>query len=77
MDRKALKQELRERHGVSLTGEVYEEPLHKQPVFEKHATRRLPVSEEYCARHICLPIYAGMEDAEAEQVIHALKATIG
>jgi len=76
-DRKALKQVLRERHGVSLTGEVYEEPLHKQPVFEKYAAGRLPVSEEYCARHICLPVYAGMEDAEAEQVITALKETIG
>jgi len=76
-DRKGLKQELRDKYGVSLSGEVYEEPLHKQPVFEKYATRRLPVSEEYCARHICLPVYAGMEDAEAEQVIQALKDTIG
>lgn len=76
-DRKALKVLLREQYGVSLTGEVYEEPLHKQPVFQPYAAGRLPVAEDYCARHICLPIYAGMEDAEAQQVIGALQQVIG
>ena len=76
-DRKALKTELRERHGVSLSGEVYEEPLHKQPVFERYAARALPVAEDYCARQICLPIYSGMEETEADQVIQALAAVIG
>jgi dTDP-4-amino-4,6-dideoxygalactose transaminase len=76
-DRKGLKLLLRDQYGVSLSGEVYEEPLHKQPVFEQYATQRLPVAEEYCARHVCLPVYAGMEDAEALQVIDALKRTIG
>ena len=76
-DRKGLKTLLRERYGVSLTGEVYEEPLHKQPVFQPYATGRLPVSEDYCARHICLPIFSGMEDADAHHVISALKEVIG
>jgi len=76
-DRRALKAQLRERFGVSLSGEVYEEPLHKQPVFEKYAVRPLPVSEDYCARHLCLPVYAGMEEVEAEQVIQALSQVIG
>jgi perosamine synthetase len=72
-DRKALKTLLRERYGVSLAGEVYEEPLHKQPVFESYVTRALPVSEDYCARHLCLPIFSGMEEGEAHQVLRALK----
>ncbi len=76
-DRKQLKTLLRERYGVSLTGEVYEDPLHKQPVFEKYAPRPLPISEDLCARHVCLPVFSGMTDAEAEQVIRALKETIG
>ncbi len=76
-DRRALKAQLRERFGVSLSGEVYEEPLHKQPVFEKYAVRPLPVSEDYCARHLCLPVYAGMEEVEAQQVIQALSQVIG
>lgn len=73
-DRQALKAHLRERFGVSLSGEVYEEPLHKQPVFAPYAAGPLPVAEDICARHICLPIYSGMEIEEARQVVEALAA---
>jgi dTDP-4-amino-4,6-dideoxygalactose transaminase len=76
-DRKAFKTLLREKFGVSLAGEVYEEPLHKQPVFEAYVSGPLPVSEDYCARHLCLPVFSGMEEADAYQVLHALKDTIG
>jgi perosamine synthetase len=76
-DRKALKAELREHHGVSLAGEVYEEPLHKQPVFAEYAAGSLPVSEDLCARHICLPVFPGMKQAEVTQVLDALKKVIG
>jgi perosamine synthetase len=76
-DRKELKALLRERFGVSLAGEVYEEPLHKQPVFEEYASASLPVSEDLCARHLCLPVFSGMAAADAHQVIHALAETIG
>jgi len=75
-DRKTLKSELRERYGVSLSGEVYEEPLHKQPVFKQYATGSLAVSEDYCARHICLPVYSGMKDDEAQWVIDSLREVI-
>jgi len=76
-DRKALKATLREQYGVSLAGEVYEDPLHKQPIFEQYLTRALPVSEDYCARHLCLPVFSGMEEADARQVLGALKDVIG
>jgi dTDP-4-amino-4,6-dideoxygalactose transaminase len=76
-DRKELKALLRERHGVSLAGEVYEDPLHKQPVFERYAAGALPVAEDLCARHICLPIFSGMTAEDAQQVLQALEATIG
>ena len=76
-DRKELKTLLRERYGVSLAGEVYEEPLHKQPVFAPYATESLPVSEDLCARHICLPVFAGMKQSDAAQVIEAIKDVIG
>jgi dTDP-4-amino-4,6-dideoxygalactose transaminase len=76
-DRKALKMLLREQYGVSLAGEVYEEPLHKQPVFASYVSGLLPVSEDYCARHLCLPVFSGMEDREAHQVIQALHTVIG
>lgn len=76
-DRKALKALLRERYGVSLAGEVYEEPLHKQPVFAPYVSGPLPVSEDYCARHLCLPVFSGMQEQEAHQVLSALKEAIG
>jgi perosamine synthetase len=72
-DRQALKSLLRERYGVSLAGEVYEVPLHQQPIFEKYARGSLPVSEDLCARHICLPIFSGMQNTDAEYVVAALK----
>ncbi len=76
-DRKELKTLLRERYGVGLAGEVYEEPLHKQPVFERYLKTPLPVSEDLCARHICLPVFSGMEEADARHVIQALQEVIG
>ena len=77
VDRVALKAELSERYGVCLAGEVYESPLQRQPVFEKLAERPLPISEEVCARHICLPIFPGMTDAQVDRVIEALRLTVG
>ncbi len=77
IDRKALKATLREQYGVSLAGEVYEEPIHKQPIFECYADDPLPTSEDVCARHLCLPAFSSMTDDQAYQVIDALKRTIG
>jgi perosamine synthetase len=76
LDRKALKATLRNQYGVSLSGEVYEEPIQKQPVFERYAHYPLPVSEDICARHLCLPVFASMTAEQAKQVISALKATL-
>jgi perosamine synthetase len=76
IDRKALKQAVRARHAVSLAGEVYEEPLHKQPIFERYGDVPLPVSEDVCARHICLPIFASMTDAQVQRVVEALRHTL-
>jgi dTDP-4-amino-4,6-dideoxygalactose transaminase len=77
LNRKELKARLRAEYGVSLAGEVYEEPLHKQPVFEKYVAGSLPVSEDLCSRHICLPVFSGMQESDAHQVLHALEEVIG
>jgi perosamine synthetase len=76
IDRKALKALLRDRYCISLAGEVYEEPLHKQPVFERYALNPLPTSEDLCGRHICLPIYSGMRKSGARYVLNALKEVL-
>ena len=64
-------------HGVSLSGGVYETPLHRQPVFEAMATGPFPVADDICARHICLPLYYGMTHEEASQVIDTLRIALG
>jgi dTDP-4-amino-4,6-dideoxygalactose transaminase len=77
LDRKALKAQLKESYGVSLAGEVYEDPLQRQPIFEQYDDGTLKVSEDVCARHICLPVFSTMTDEQAHQVIDALKRTLG
>lgn len=76
LDRPAFKKNFKEAYGVSLTGEVYEMPLHLQPVFKPYATTVLPVAEDLCARHICLPIFPAMTLEEANHVIVSLKEAL-
>jgi perosamine synthetase len=74
LDRARFKQEIADRHQVRLAGEVYDTPLHRQPVFEPFAGPALPVAEDLCARHVCLPVHSDMADDEVEQVIAAVSA---
>lgn len=72
IDREQLKTIMRER-GVHLGGEIYERPLHQQPVLaEQFAGQHFPNTEQVCARHICLPIYYGMSTEEVEYVVDTL-----
>jgi perosamine synthetase len=72
IDRKALKAKLRETYAVSLSGEVYEAPLHQQPIFASYAGKPLPLAEDVCRHHVCLPVFASMTDAQANQVVSGL-----
>ncbi len=72
VDRMRFKRELAERHGVRLSGEVYDLPLHQQPVFGGYATAPLPVAEDLCARHVCLPVHSDMRDDEVDHVLAAV-----
>ncbi len=76
IDRARLKKTMKETSGVSLSGEVYEIPCHRQPVFASYATGPLPGADEACGRHICLPVYAGMTTAEVDQVVRALSSAL-
>jgi len=76
LDRDELKAELRQRHRVSLSGEVYELPLHQQPVFAEFAAGPLPEAERVCGRHVCLPVHSDMTDAEADRVVEAVTETV-
>jgi perosamine synthetase len=72
VDRAALKQWLRDSHGVICAGEVYEKPLHQHPALAHLATAGLEQAEYLCARHICLPMFASMTTEEVDRVLEAL-----
>jgi perosamine synthetase len=73
-DRGWFRQQLAARFGVRLAGEVYDLPLHRQPVLAAYAGLPLPVAEDMCARHVCLPVHSDMTDAEADEVLAAVTA---
>ena len=75
IDRQQVKEALR-RRGVSPSGEVYATPLHRQPVFAHLGPDTLPVADDVCRRHLCLPIHSDMTDAEAGRVVEALDAAV-
>jgi perosamine synthetase len=76
IDRETFKRSLREDHAVGLSGEVYATPLHREPVFKDLVDGPLPVAEDLCARHICLPVHSDMTGAEVDQVIEGVLSTL-
>src|SRR6185437_15189770 len=78
IDRAWFKEQLATRHDVRLAGEVYDLPLHLQPILEEYALgQSLPVAEDLCARHVCLPVHSDMHDDEIDQVLTAVSEVIG
>ena len=72
-DRKRLKETLSQR-GVMVPGGVYDLPLHRQPALSHLARQEeFPIAEDFCSRHICLPIYFGLRDDDARFVARQLK----
>jgi dTDP-4-amino-4,6-dideoxygalactose transaminase len=67
---------MRQECGVGLSGEVYELPLHAQPVFAPWVDRPLPGAERLCASHICLPVSAVMTDEQAAHVVTSLGSAL-
>lgn len=73
-DRAAFKKEMAQAYQVRLSGEVYDVPLHQQPILAEYAGPPLPVAEDIAARHICLPVHSDMTDGEVDQVVTAVAA---
>ncbi|HEY3834176.1 MAG TPA: DegT/DnrJ/EryC1/StrS family aminotransferase [Acidimicrobiia bacterium] len=80
IDRTVLKQMMRDTYDVGLSGEVYDTPLHHQPVFahmaEEQGVVSLPGAEWLCARHVCLPLYPALADSDADYVIASLTGAL-
>ena len=83
LQRDVLKRRLKEDHGVSLGGDLYDRPCHSQPLFVRHpetvvAQRgdRFPETDYVVANHVCLPLYFDLTDAEVDHVVDALQDAV-
>jgi len=74
--RSEVKRRLKQEWGVSLSGEVYEIPCHRQPVFRRYADGEFPGADEACRRHVCLPLYPGLAQDEVNYVAEALHVVV-
>ena len=73
IDRGWFKRQMADGHDVRLPGEVYGLPLHRQPVLAEYATdQSLPVADDICERHVCLPVHSDMTDEEVGEVLEAV-----
>jgi dTDP-4-amino-4,6-dideoxygalactose transaminase len=78
VDRARLKGRLKEERGVSLAGEVYAEPLNRQPFWRSHPRclasplTALPNAERIAQRQICLPIWPGLTEKAQIYVVESL-----
>lgn len=82
-ERDYVKTRMKNDYGVSLTGEVYADPCHSQPVFiaypESMVNREsdtFPNAEYVCAQQICLPLYPGLTNQEIDYVVKSLKEVL-
>lgn len=70
VDRKALIQILKSKHGVDTKG-IYK-PTHHERIFRKFDDGRLTGTEDVLQRSLCLPMHAGLRDDEVEMIADAL-----
>ena len=83
VNRDYVKNKMKDEYGIELTGEVYADPCHSQPVFKKYPEMMLNkegdkfLGAEYvCNRHICLPLYPGLSEEEVNYVVESLKSVV-
>ncbi|MEV4126111.1 DegT/DnrJ/EryC1/StrS family aminotransferase [Nocardia sp. NPDC049707] len=63
--------------GVELARGVYEQPLHRQPVFGGfNIADSFPVADDFAARHLCLPLWRGMTDNMVACVIDTVRRRV-
>ena len=83
VDRESTKKKLKDKYSVSLTGEVYSHPCHSQPAFKKYPETvannpadTFPQTENVAKKHICLPVYPGLTEAEVDYIVDSLKRVL-
>ena len=58
--------------GIRTAKGVYEVPLHRQPVLGLGAGGSFPLADAFAASHLCLPMWKGLTDGDADRVIEAV-----
>lgn len=59
--------------GITLTGEVYKIPIHKQPAYkDQFKNFKLPITEMVCDSHICPPLYPELTKKEINYICDVL-----
>lgn len=83
INRADIKNKMKNGYEVELTGEVYADPCHSQPVFKiypkmmlNEESDKFPGAEYVCNRHICLPLYPGLTGEEISYVVASLKSVV-
>jgi dTDP-4-amino-4,6-dideoxygalactose transaminase len=83
INRDYVKNQMKNEYDIELTGEVYADPCHSQPVFKKYPEMMLNKksdkflwAEYVCNRHICLPLYPGLTEEEVNYVAESLKNVV-
>jgi len=83
LSRQTIKMLMKNTHGVECPGEVYSDPCHSQPVFQKYPEYVVNTTGEdfkgtnkVCESHMCLPLYPGLTDGEIDYVVDSLKSVV-
>ena len=79
IDRAIFKKSLKEKKNISFAGEVYELPCHEQPIFSQDPYcegKQFVQAENFCRRHVCLPIYPNMTEEEIQYLTQGIKEVL-
>ena len=59
--------------GVGMSRPVYAFPLHRQPIFRSLPGGPFPLADDFCARHICFPLWRSIPSEQQDAVIAATR----
>ena len=79
-EKQALKAILWNEHEIEISGDVYDLPIHCQPIYKDRPwalSSFYPQSEEFADRHICMPFYEFMTDEEIDYAAHWIDRAMG
>lgn len=79
INRDRVKRKLQEK-GVTCGGEVYDPPLHLQPIYKRLLGTKegdFPAAEEMAKKMLCLPIHPSMSKKQMKYVVEALEEILG